>query len=192
MRNIMAACIAAALPGCALASSLVVNGDFGSDTFSGWQLSGNTHFSRVITERVFGRLEHAAVFGPHGSSGTLSQMLNTVAGQSYRLSFDLKSPLASPREFMHASFGGQLLFSSQDSAFGWEHLSFTVQANAATSLLSFNYRDDPAFMHLANISVVPVPEPESAALLGLGLCGVLLARRRRGWSGQKRAEARGR
>ncbi|WP_211222890.1 PEP-CTERM sorting domain-containing protein [Paludibacterium yongneupense] len=169
-----------AMPGWTLAASMVVNGDFASGSFSGWTLSGNTSYSAVSPGRVFGHKQYLALLGPSGGTGTLAQQLNTIPGQHYRLSFDLKSLLAAPTEFLSASFGGQTVFQRHDAAFGWEHFSFDVESMGAQSLLSFTYRDDPGFFHLANISVTPVPEPEAAVLLGLGLAGALLARRRKG------------
>lgn len=58
------------------------------------------------------------------------------------------------------------------------HPSFDTRATGASTALTFNFRDDPAFLHLDAVSV-SVPEPGTLPLLGIGFAGVWAGRRRR-------------
>jgi hypothetical protein len=169
----------------ASAASLVVNGGFETGDFTGWTLTGDTGFSSVVSDLpvpqsgMFG-----ASFGPFQTTGGISQTLTTVAGTTYVLDFWLQAevdPLgaAGPNSFA-ATWGGATVKSLLNSpAFGYQHLTFNVTATSASTDLAFNFRNDPAFWDLDNVSVTAVPEPETWALLGLGLAAIAAVRRRR-------------
>ena len=72
------------------AAELVTNGGFETGNFSGWTLGGNTGFTGVDTASAHSGT-YGAYFGAVGSTGTLSQLLNTVAGQTYTVSFWLSN-----------------------------------------------------------------------------------------------------
>src|SRR3546814_12922873 len=61
--------------------SLVTNGGFESD-FTGWLLGGSADYAGVGGGMVNSGA-NAAYFGPVGATASISQVLNTVAGQSY-------------------------------------------------------------------------------------------------------------
>jgi hypothetical protein len=173
-----------ALSGQAMAGgNIVMNGGFETGDFTDWSLSGNTQYT-MVTDRTFGSKSGSsyaphsgsdyALLGPIGSLGMLSQTLATTAGQSYTFSWWLASDGDYANEFS-ASWNGTQVFDQQDIPVqGYVEYSFTVQATSSSTVIEFNYRDDPGYLSLddvsvtASISTQSVPEPSSAVLACLG------------------------
>ena len=93
-------------------ANLVVNGGFETDDFTGWTLSGNVGPSvwgpQVFINSNAESGKYAAVLGPIGSDGTLSQNLQTTAGESYTVTFWLANSSGGPDDFT-AKWNGQTL-----------------------------------------------------------------------------------
>ena len=174
---------------CAVASAadLVTNGGFETGNFSGWTNGGNTGFTGVESQGFSAGAAsgtYFAFFGPVGSQGTLSQSLATVAGQTYTLSFDLADSRVAANETFAVSYNGVTLDSfagGNPSAPGYDHYQFTFTGVDAGTL-QFDFRNDPDYYLLDNVSVTTsaVPEPASNLLMlaGLGALGLAAARRR--------------
>jgi choice-of-anchor C domain-containing protein len=140
------------------------------------------------------------------NSGGVSQLINTVAGQKYAVSFDISAnpdpnhPIVTDTKIMTVGFGG----SSQDDAYTttatstltnmlWRHDTLFFTAGAGTStLLSFSSLATPGNCcfgpALDNVSVTAVeatvtaavPEASTWAMMILGFLGVgFLAHRRK-------------
>ena len=169
------------------AQELVTNGGFETGNFNGFTQTGNTGYTTVTPAPLFvASGAYGATFGPVGSTGGITQTLSTNAGQSYLISFDLQNLFGGTPNFYEVLFGGVSLFTATNSAaFGYTNFSTTATALGVSTDLAFNFRHDPTFFALDNVSVTAVngavPEPATWAmmLIGFGAMGVSMRRRRR-------------
>lgn len=184
----------------AKAAQIVVNGGFeqsagGTDDFSpGWTHSDPTGNDVVGTD--FGSFHFAhngtqyAALGPKADEanpapiGTLSQVLATAAGTLYTLDFFLKVDAddatgSTTPNFFNVYFNGALVSASTDLPETSDYVEYTfgnLLATAASTTLEFQYRHDPDFFRLDDVSVTSAAVPEGGvgwvavpALLGLCL-----------------------
>jgi hypothetical protein len=174
--------LAFGIAGPSRAENLVANGSFETGDFTGWTLSGNTGFTGVECPGAPfagpGDGNCDAFLGPVGSNGTLSQILTTLPGQLYFISFDFQ-PDGGTTSFFSAVWDAQpALFSvTNPPASAYQVLQYTAFATAPTTSLTFSFRDDPGFLKLDSV-FVDVPEPGSMALLGIGIAGLWWRRRK--------------
>lgn len=178
----IAATVFAASTAQATVVNLVTNGGFETGSFSGWTPVGNTVFNGVQCPGPSAAVVEgncSAFFGPVGSTGGITQTLNSlIVGARYLIDFSVQADGGIPGSFS-ALFGGNTLVSLVNPPVGpYQHYQFTVNATSSSQSLAFNFRDDPGFMSLDAVSVV-IPEPTTLALVGASLIGLGVSRRRR-------------
>src|SRR5262245_51925829 len=128
----------------------------------------------------------APTSGDGQSVGAIEQIIPTVPGASYAISFfvansasDLASGIAGAAaysgNFINASFGGVTIFQMSNALSFPYTLNMTVLVASATSqVLHIQGFNAPGHFDVDDVSVTRVPEPSLLAVLGLGLAGVTL------------------
>lgn len=177
------------------ATELVTNGSFesltvgnpvgtylkvasGANTITGWKVGSN---SVDVINGAYGAISGNSIdmLGTPGP-GSLSQSLNTVANQTYQLSFDLSYNGGAYKDIFFA-FGGDTGTATATSNTGpFYHYVGNYTADATSTLLSFySFSANYSGVVLDNVSVTAVPEPQTYAMLlaGLGLMGAIARRR---------------
>ena len=188
----------------ALAVNLLTNGSFESVTFdgnwtyktnqddvAGWTWSDgsamefwNTPFLGV---NAVGDGSVIAELNAHGGNGVYSfyQTFDTVLGQSYDYSFSYRARSDESEQFHLSIFGDDLITSTiydKHITSDWKLAQGSFVATGSTSQIGFWSDDSPGDTtgNLLDDVVVTtsVAEPESLALLGLGLLALGISRRR--------------
>lgn len=180
---LIAATLATLATGASSHAAIIVNGGFETGNFGGWTQAGNTGFTSVSS-----LFEHTGTFGaalgPAGSVGSLSQTFSTAVGTLYELSYWLES--VNNGGFKPNSFttkvGNTVLFSDTNiNPQNYKQYTYDFVASAAQTTLTFSFQNDPAYFGLDDVSVIAkgtAPEPTTVALLGLGLLGFAVSRRK--------------
>lgn len=157
---------------------------------TGWTIT-NGGTVDVIGPGLFGELCAGSgscidLDGSTGLSGVLSRSFTLTAGTTYTLSFDIAgNRRGAGTETGTVSLGtSSLNYSLADSSGAAPYqtlsLDFTPGATASYALSFANFGGDNQGAILDNVTLTAaVPEPASAALMLLGLGGVMLLKRRR-------------
>jgi subtilase family serine protease len=153
---------------------LVQNGGFETGDFTGWTLIGDGPLINFVTNSItynIGTRHHATNITINPHSGTyfaalgesnvlayLSQTLPTFSGQAYLLSLWMDSPDGeTPNEFNVSWNGNTLINLLNMPILGWTNLQFIVTASGSSTVLQIGARDDPTYLALDDVSVIPIP-----------------------------------
>jgi hypothetical protein len=159
-------------------ANIVVNGSFESGLAS-WSPS---NFLLQGFDYGIDSAAHSGSSAFYGGAieglGLLSQSLATTAGNTYNVDFWLASDGFLPNQF-RVVINGQTILSRDDillQPYAAYHTTFV--ANSAVSQLQFGFRNDSGLLHLDDVSVAVVPEPEISLMMAIGLGALAFARRR--------------
>lgn len=192
MNKLTRLCAAAALLAAGTANAAVILSDnFDANTLglnvtpTGWTVTKG--WVDIIGTGYFdfqpGHGRYIDMDGSRGQAGTIARNVNLVAGTSYLLTFDLAGNWRNAaKEQVNVSFGGTTGSYSLGQKAGFTNfsLSFTPTISGAYGLSFAGTGGDNMGMLLDNVKVAAVPEPQTYALLALGLVlGATMRRRQR-------------
>lgn len=112
--------------------------------------------------------------GSTGQSGQFTNVVSLLAGQNYELTFDLAGSQRGSNETVYVTFGDTLANYTLNSGDGFSNYSVTFNptSDGIYSMIFQNAGGDNVGAILDNVSVSPVPEPSTIAMLLIGLLGL--------------------
>jgi MYXO-CTERM domain-containing protein len=182
-RALAAAALGLAACAPAMAAGLIQNGSFdASPNLSGWTVT-----SAPSSYIQFKKSSVGPVVYIKDAPVTLSQTFTDVAGSTLEIEADYLLEKTNPNQTFTVLFDGQVILSTYTVTGGFAHLDIDVTATGSDTLtFVFNTRNLrlSTAMELGNVSVTSIAAA-SSLMVGLGLAGLLLARRRRAVAAQR-------
>lgn len=176
-----------------ISANLVLNCGFEAGAFTNWTLSGNTSNPGGNYYGVDTYDANTGNYGAYlsndsitGGALVMSQTVSALPSTNYVVSFYVAQPIAAG-SYAHdfsVSFDGTTLLSLVDpAAFSYTQFTyaFTTAASGNNNILSFTITNPDSYFSVDDvvIAAAAAPEPSSMALMGLGILGLGLVRKRR-------------
>jgi len=187
----------------AMAANIVMNGDFTGGYYTS-TIDSNTNtlvpndwmpnpafdlyagYNRIDMGSIPGITGDTVSIGDTDSepAASISQVLTTVAGATYTVSFELyNSGLSDPGSFFNASIVGTtsgIQINGDPSSYETQYETFSF-TGTGSDILAFTANTTPGEWYIGDVVVSEqstVPEPSALLLLGFGLGGVGFLNRR--------------
>jgi len=181
MKKVLAATSALALAAGLLASpasaNLLTNGDFATGSLAPWtETNSCCYYVGIPGDTSYGEGQGFHE-GAISQNGMLSQTFSDTPGGTLTVSYDYAANDGS--SYQYVSFDGATVAGTLVSGpSSYTAYSFTLGTATGSDTITFNGQNNPSYNWLANVVVTETPEPASMALLGVGLAGIGLIRRR--------------
>jgi hypothetical protein len=173
----------------ARAQNLVVNSNFATGDFTGWNVvetgSGGNPGDFGVTSGNDGGAKvpnpgdtYGAYFNPVGGTMDLTQTVNLPAAGTYILSCAVE-PVINDQDTLNISLGGEVVFST-NFQYGspYTEISVSVSAEAGSQVLDFQFTpgSGPMFFDDAGLVAVAVapPAPTPCSVLGSAAAGAVI------------------
>lgn len=182
----LAICVALWISTTFASANLITNGNFDTADFTGWTVTHAPVGSNIdVGANVeFHGFNFGATFGADITFDSISQTFSTTPGTVYLVSFYYQVGFVSDPSLLDNEF--QALFNSavifhdlnRVGTGQGQVLQFQLVATGATSTLEFQGRNTPYLDFLDDVSVTPLPDTGSSALLlSLGLVALFAVQR---------------
>jgi hypothetical protein len=166
-----------------LTNNLLVNGGFETGDFTGWTLSSGVTFAFVLPNSGPSPSPYEAQLGTTGPA-SISQAINTIAGQTYSVSFWLANDDYSGSSYFKALWNGAPVTATPDlqnlvnTAFNYTEFTYTAIGTGGLTTLAFNFQNDNSIYHLTDVDAAATPIPAAVWLFGSGLMGLMGLKRK--------------
>jgi hypothetical protein len=168
------------------AQNVVVNGGFDDDpnSFAPWVVNDPDGFATIGNDASFSQAgPNHADLTETPDTGSISQTLSTLTGQTYILNFwlanDGGADANDTNTFTAVWNGTTMLSLTNSNAFNYTEFTYAVLATSPSTVLEFDFHNDADFWRLDTVSATAaVPEPSVTWLALAGLPLLALAGRR--------------
>ena len=158
--------------------NLVINGDFETGDFTGWNVVATDQYVYVGNDFFPAHTgTDAATLSPFVADGvsSITQTIATIPGQHYELSFWLDDTAGSSNDFTVSWNGAPELSLINAPTFGYREYMYDVVATGDSTALTFAGANDIGYWALDDVSVQTAPQGATTAPQTITPSSVILA-----------------
>ncbi len=150
----------------------VGNGDFETGDFSYWNFNAQDFPANFVGAVTNGwndfdgydyilSGEFSAVLGQTNELGSITQTLVTTPGQAYVISLFIDNPVGGATNQFVVKWNGYTLYSKLEvPVIHWTNMLLLASSATTNSTLEIDFRNDPDYFGLDNITVTPISQPQ--------------------------------